>query len=89
MKLLTLAAIPETRRFGFQGLRRTHLTQLKLHGANLGDQLAQLSAGHASLQTTRNHYLNAAVGESLLARAIESMPSPIPPEFRETAPQTA
>ena len=80
-RLLFAARIPAWRHFKFNGLKKCHLSVLAGQEYDQGIKLAQQSANHTSASITTGHYINESVSERVLRRAINSMPSPVPPGF--------
>lgn len=72
------AGIAEHRRFGFHGLRKAHLTRLGTIQSPQEQALrvAQRSAGHSSIDITRDHYFSLDVHDQQTIDAINSMESP-------------
>jgi integrase len=68
-KLQDAAGIPLSEHFGLHSIRKLAATQLWEHSP----AIAQLTLGHASLQTTRKHYV---AGGDMLRKAIDQMPQP-------------
>lgn len=77
-RLLARAGIPESRQFGFHGLRKAHATLIADQGEANGISTAQLSLGHASEGVTKGHYVSGSVQEKIVAQAIQKLPSPKP-----------
>lgn len=65
----------------FQALRKTHVTQMVIIDPEQSTRIAQQSAGHSDLATTLGHYVNTQAVEYVVARSVEAMPSPVPPEI--------
>jgi integrase/DNA-binding CsgD family transcriptional regulator len=68
-RLQTKAGIPTEDHFGLHDLRKTAATLLWEDSP----QAAQFALGHASMATTRNHYVN---GAQMTARALDALPQP-------------
>ena len=77
-RLATCAGIPESRRFGWHGFRRTHATLVAEQSAASGGGVlaAQISLGHTSSATTLGHYVSGRVQHRLAAESIDRLPSP-------------
>lgn len=77
-KLQAEAGMAEERKFGFNGFRKAHLTELasqSLEQEN-GIDVACRSAGHSSRSITTTHYINGSIQDRLVASAIDRMRSP-------------
>jgi integrase len=68
LELLARAGIPEHRRWGFHGLRKSSAGQI----AETRMDVAQMQLGHAGIEMTRRHY----VSQNVVAATMEQMPQP-------------
>lgn len=73
-RLAAAAGIPEERRFGFHGLRKLHASLIAGQEQD-GVKAAQISLGHGSATTTKQHYVSGKVQDRLAAAAIDRLPS--------------
>lgn len=76
--LLEHAGFDPSQKPKLHGIRASHLTQLAGIDPLKFHRTAQQSAGHQSLDTSMESYINETSTEAAMARAIQLMPCPVP-----------